>query len=348
MPVIKREELRNQLRRRELAPVYLLFGSETYLRDKAARTIADFAFTDGDLRDFNETEFSLNADGNLERAIAAANQLPMMAARRVVRVTDVRVSASGHRDTLREEHEALLTKYFRDPSPSTIMVFIADEMNGVRKIGKLLRAETTAVDFEPMNDGELTNWARDKFKASGTEIDERALRHLIALVGNDASRVENEAAKLSTAALPERRVTMELIDPLVPNSRELTNFELTDNLVRKDRTRALAVLKKILDDGAEPLMILGLISYNYRRLVMAKDLMMRGADRGEVTRVLNLRYSDQEGFLAAARRSDMDQLARVLTRLAETDLAIKTSIGGSGPQGARMQLEVLVCEIAAM
>jgi DNA polymerase-3 subunit delta len=141
---------------------------------------------------------------------------------------------------------------------------------------------------------------------------------------------------------------MELIDPLVPNSRELTNFELTDNLVSKNRTRALAVLKKILDDGAEPLMILGLISYNYRRLVMAKDLMTRGADRGEVARVLKLRYSDQENFLAAARRADMGQLTRVLARLAETDLAIKTSIGGSGPQGARMQLEVLVCELAAM
>ncbi|HQX55452.1 MAG TPA: DNA polymerase III subunit delta [Pyrinomonadaceae bacterium] len=348
MAVIKREDLRAQLRRREMAPVYVLFGPETYLRDLAARTIADFTFADGDLRDFNETEYSLNVDGNLERAIAAANQLPMMAAKRIVRVIDVRVTASGHRDTLREEHETLLTNYFRDPSPSTIMIFVADDLNGVRKIGKLLRAEATAVDFEPMDDGELTNWAREKFKATGTEIDEQALRHLIALVGNDASRVENEAAKLSTAALPERRVTMELIDPLVPNSRELTNFELTDNLVSKNRKRALAVLKKILDDGAEPLMILGLISYNYRRLVMAKDLMLRGADRGEVARVLRLRYSDQENFLAAARRAEMDQLTRVLARLAETDLAIKTSIGGSGPQGARIQIEVLVCELASM
>ena len=348
MAVIKREDLRAQLRRREMAPVYVLFGPETYLRDLAARTIAVFLFGDGDLRDFNETEYSLNVDGNLERAIAAANQLPMMAAKRIVRVIDVRVTASGHRDTLREEHETLLTNYFRDPSPSTIMIFVADDLNGVRKIGKLLRAEATAVDFEPMDDGELTNWAREKFKATGTEIDEQALRHLIALVGNDASRVENEAAKLSTAALPERRVTMELIDPLVPNSRELTNFELTDNLVSKNRKRALAVLKKILDDGAEPLMILGLISYNYRRLVMAKDLMLRGADRGEVARVLRLRYSDQENFLAAARRAEMDQLTRVLARLAETDLAIKTSIGGSGPQGARIQIEVLVCELASM
>ena len=77
MAVIKREDLRAQLRRREMAPVYVLFGPETYLRDLAARTIADFTFADGDLRDFNETEYSLNVDGNLERAIAAANQLPM-------------------------------------------------------------------------------------------------------------------------------------------------------------------------------------------------------------------------------------------------------------------------------
>ena len=98
-----------------MAPVYVLFGPEPYLRDLAARTIADFTFADGDLRDFNETEYSLNVDGNLERAIAAANQLPMMAAKRIVRVIDVRVTASGHRDTLREEHETLLTNYFRDP-----------------------------------------------------------------------------------------------------------------------------------------------------------------------------------------------------------------------------------------
>ena len=33
-------------------------------------------------------------------------------------------------------------------------------------------------------------------------------------------------------------------------------------------------------------------------------------------------------------------------RMAETDLAIKTSRGASGPAGARMQIEMLVCELA--
>jgi DNA polymerase III delta subunit len=60
-----REDLRNQLRRREISPVYVLYGGETYLRDIAAKTIADLTFAEGELRDFNETEFSLNAEGNL-------------------------------------------------------------------------------------------------------------------------------------------------------------------------------------------------------------------------------------------------------------------------------------------
>ncbi|HTK38895.1 MAG TPA: hypothetical protein VL325_10420, partial [Pyrinomonadaceae bacterium] len=95
--------MRNQLKRREIAPVYVLFGAETFLRDLAAKTIADFSFGEGDFRDFNDTTFSLSSADDLPRALAAAAQLPMMATRRVVRITDVRISASGRLDTIKEE-----------------------------------------------------------------------------------------------------------------------------------------------------------------------------------------------------------------------------------------------------
>lgn len=346
MATLNREDLRNQLTRRAIAPVYVLFGSEINLRDLAARTITDFSFADGDLRDFNESEFSLNTAGNLQRALAAANQLPMMSARRVIRLTDVRVSASGHRDTITEGDEPVLAEYLKNPSPSSVVIFVADELNGVRKMGKFMRTNATAVDFGPLDDGEIAKWARDKFRQAGAEIDEPVLRHFLALVGNDSARTTNEVEKLATAALPGNTVTSELVESLVPNSRELTNFELTDVLVGKNKKRALTILRKILDDGGEPLMILGLISYNFRRLLMAKDLMRRGGDRSEVTRVMNLRFRDQEDFLAAARRADASQLELAIRRIAETDLAIKSSIGGGGPVGGRLQIEILVAELA--
>jgi hypothetical protein len=40
-------------------------------------------------------------------------------------------------------------------------------------------------------------------------------------------------------------------------------------------------------------------------------------------------------------------LAKVIKKLANTDLAIKTSIGG-GPSGARMAIEMLVCDLATL
>ena len=152
MSILSREDLRNQLKRRELAPVYVLFGAETYLRDIAAKTIANMAFGEGDFRDFNDTTFSLNSADDLPQALAAAAQLPMMATRRVVRITDVRVTAAGKLDTIKEEHEAVLSSYLSNPSESSIVIFVADELNGVRKMSKLLKAHSVAVEFEALKD----------------------------------------------------------------------------------------------------------------------------------------------------------------------------------------------------
>lgn len=346
--VLSREQLRNQLKQREIAPIYVLFGAETYLRDLAARTIADLSFAEGDFRDFNDTSFSVNADGSLKQALAVAEQLPMMAERRVVRITDIRISATGYRDTITEDHEAMLSAYFANPSPTSTVIFIADDLNGVRKMGKLLRDKTTAVEFKPLEDAELADWARSEFRKSGAEIHGGTLNSFINRIGPNVCRLNNEISKLATAALPGNVVTAELIEELVPNTREIDNFELTKQLVAGRRSSAVNLLRKILDDGAEPLALLGLIAYNYRRLLMAKEMMERGVDRREVANVVKLRYNDQEPFLAAARRVEMKKLVSAIQKLAKTDLNIKTSIGGSGPTGARLQIEMLVCDLALL
>lgn len=346
MGLISRESLWRQIQGRQLDPVYVLFGSETFLRDEAARRIADACFAEGDLREFNESEFSLTVEGDLQRALAAADQLPMMAGRRVIRIIDVRVTAGGKLDTLNEDQERILTHYFERPSPFSVVVFIADELNGVRKMGKLLRQNATAFESAELDDEAATKWARNRFSHARAEIDDATLRSFLLRTGTNAARIANEAEKVATAVLPGKNITAELVDRLVPHSRELSNFEITNALVSSDKRRALPLLRKALADGAEPLMILGLISYNFRRLLIAKDMMSRGADRGEIVRAINLRGRDQETFLATARRAERSQLSLAISRIAETDVSIKTSLGGGGPFGGRLQIEMLVAELA--
>ncbi len=118
-----------------------------------------------------------------------------------------------------------------------------------------------------------------------------------------------------------------------------------DHLFGKDKRKPLQVLKKILDDGAEPLMLLGLIAHNLRRMLMVKQMMEQGVERSEIIRLMRLHPKYHLDFIESARRSDRQKLLAIIRKLAEVDLAIKTSKGGGGPAGARMQLELLVGEI---
>ena len=90
-------------------------------------------------------------------------------------------------------------------------------------------------------------------------------------------------------------------------------------------------------------MLLGLLTYNFRRLFLAKEMMVEGVDRKEVSKVMRLPYSKQKTFLETARRTDRDKFQWILNRLAETDLAIKTSVATP-----RLQIEMLVCELVSV
>ncbi len=346
MAVLGREELRARLRKREIAPVYLLFGAETYLRDLAAKTITDLVLADSALREFNEIEHSLS-ESKVQYALSDAEQLPMISARRVVKITNVVVSATGKKDNLKEEDEEILARYLKRPAETCVLIFVADELDKRRKISKLLLENCVAVEFGELADADLINWAKTKLKEFNAEADEKALRHLIGLVGNNVRRLTNEVEKLAVAALPDKLITFELVESLVPNSREISNFDLTDYLLAKNKKYALQTLKKILDDGAEPVMILGLIASNFHRLFLSKELMRQGVERREVARIMKLPYGKQEDFLATARRTDEKKLSQIMQRIAAADIAIKTSLGGGGASGSRLQIEMLVCELTA-
>lgn len=333
MAILGREELRNHLKKGEISPLYLFFGAEKYLRDLAAKTITDFVLKDSPLREFNETNFSLN-ETDFQQAIASAEQLPMISSRRIVKITDI--------NKLKEADEDALARYVARPAKSSVVIFIADELDKRRRFAKTLLETSVSVEFTPLSDMELTAWAKSKLKELETQADEKTLREIIALVGNNVLRLTNEIEKLAVAALPGKIISYEMVESLVPNSRELSNFELTDYLLNKNRIRALQILKKILDDGAEPLMLLGLIANNFHRLFLAKELMKQGVDRSEVAKTLKLPYSRQEEFLATARRAEIETLSRNLQRIADADLNIKTS-----KATPRMQIEMLVAELTA-
>ena len=313
-------------------PLYLLLGAESYLRGEAADLIANTVLSETLLREFNESSFSLLTDA-VQSAVAAAEQLPMMSDKRVVKIRDFA--------KLREADEQILIAYLRNPSPSTVMIFIADDLDKRKAASKVLVDACVVVDFSPLKDAEAKNWCKSRLKLLKTSADEQVLSEIIRLVGTDVQTLSTELDKLASAAIDTKRISFELVDELIGRSRELSNFELGDHLLANNRKRALETLYRLLDDGAEPVMLVGLIASNYHRLALGKYLLARGG-RDAVFRNIALPPFKRESYISSLQRADASKIAHGIQLIAAVDLAIKTS-----QATPRLQLEMLVCELAS-
>jgi DNA polymerase-3 subunit delta len=331
MKALSRTELERSLRESP-QPLYLLLGTERFLRDTAARAITEAGLHGTLLREFNESSFNLQRD-SVHSAIAAAEQLPMMSERRVVRIRDF--------GRLRESDEESLIRYLNNPAPSTVMIFIADDLDKRKKATKSLIDNCVVVDFPPLKDAEAKAWARTRLKELKVTVDDAVLSEIINLVGTDVQTLFNEIDKLASAVADTGRITPDVVDELIGRSRELSNFELGDHLLAHNRKRALETLYRLLDDGAEPVMLIGLIAGNYHRLALAKALLAKGG-REEVFRNVSLPPFKRDAYIANLQRNDAAKIARGLQLTAAADLAIKTS-----QATPRLQLEMLVCELAS-
>jgi len=337
MKPLNRAQLQSALKQDRLEPLYLLIGCEGYLRDESAREISDAALRDTLLREFNESTFSL-PNGAPQSAIAAAEQLPMMSTRRVVQIKDFA--------KMREADEAVLLRYLKDPAPSTVMIFNTPDLDKRRLLTKALLDSCQVVEFPALKDGEAMKWIRSRLQELKIAADEQALSDVVALVGTDVQTLLSELDKLAAAAGDSKRITLAMVEDLIGRSRELSNFELGDQLLSRNRKAAMETLHRLLDGGAEPLMLLGVLASNFHRLALAKDALNQGSV-ADVFKAVPMPFFKRDAFIKALRRSDAEKIAHGLQLIAAADLAIKTSVAGSAPKGPRLQIEMLVCELAA-
>jgi DNA polymerase-3 subunit delta len=331
MKSLSRAELERALSDGKIQPLYLLLGPERYLRDAAARAITNAALATTLLREFNETSFSFFSD-DVQSAIAAAEQLPMMSDRRVVRIRDF--------SRLREAQEELLISYLGNPVPSTTVIFIADELDKRKKATKSLLDRCTVVDFSPLKDTEAKTWVKTRLKELKSTADEQVISEIVRLVGTNVQTLFMELDKLASAAGDTGLITLQLVEELIGRSRELANWELTDHLLAGNRKKALETLHRLLEDEVEPLMLLGLIGSNYRKLALGKQILMQRGE-SQVFKYVFIQPFKQRSYLDTLRRADAAKLSHSIQLIANVDLAIKTS-----QATPRLQMEMLVCELA--
>lgn len=327
-------ELDKQLDAGKVEPLYLFLGEETYLKEQAIKRLA--ATVEEAFRAFNVTRLSLK-ETSLAAALDAARQMPMMARRRLVVISDL--------DQIKDEAAIdALIEYLRHPVETTCLVFTGRSLDGRRRYAAPLRRACVVVGFDSLDEREVRARAEKYLRARGVQIEPSALGLLIGLTGTGLTYVTNELEKLVTHAGRARRITTPDVEALVPRTRQHDNFELGDAVLAGERQRALRLLRRVMADGAEPVALVGMLAWAFRRMLVAKELMQRNAPMPEVAREAKVSPYAHD-FFAQARRIDLDKLVRGLQRLAEVDLALKST--AATPQLRLLRLEHLICELTS-
>jgi DNA polymerase-3 subunit delta len=124
----------------------------------------------------------------------------------------------------------------------------------------------------------VTTWLHARARAAGLQLAPGAAETLLALVGEDLSRLAGELEKAAVFVGPDGRIGDDVVRALVGESRARRYWELTQALEAGEGPRALGVLQQLLDAGEEPTVLLGLIAGHFRDLWKARAGLADGKD----------------------------------------------------------------------
>jgi DNA polymerase-3 subunit delta len=190
-----------------------------------------------------------------------------------------------------------------------------------------LKKEKLAQSFSLLTAIETKKWASQQLASLGAKIDQVVLNELCDRVGNDLWRLNTEIQKLSAMARG-KNITTEMVELLTSSSLEESTFALTDALSNKQTARALKLLEQQLKDGVSATEILGIITWQFRNLLLIKTFIEEngtGYPPQRIATQLNLHPFVVKKIIAQSSRFELERLKETYRRLAKTDFALKTS-----------------------
>jgi DNA polymerase-3 subunit delta len=176
-------------------------------------------------------------------------------------------------------------------------------------------------EFEFLSSKKLYSWIKKQFEEQKREIEEEAVIYLSKMGGNDLWRLKNEIDKLS---LSTEKITKENITDLVKIETESNIFKTIDAIAERDKEKALLFLYDHLQKNDSPHYLFSMIIYQFRNIIMVKDLMERGLQYEKMKSKSGLHPFVFSKTYKQAGRFSKEELEKNYQRLFEFDLKIKT------------------------
>lgn len=362
----------------KIAPVYLCYGEEAYLRRQFLQKLKS-VFLSPEMLSCNVEELD-GETASLSEILAAAGTLPLLGERKLVVVKggqlfqkkknkngkaetdDDREKEPGAEQQNRRENEDdwhgrliseekqvktdtdALAGYLENPPLSTCLVFAAgDKVDRSTRAYRLLEKKGNVVVCDPMKGQQLANWAQTRFKEAGKQADRSVIAYLIGAVSDDLFSLASEIDKLVNYAGNENRITMDAVKAVGSRTTRESIFSLTDSLGNGESEKAVRVLRDLLAFGEPPIRILAMISRQFRLLLTAREYLNLGCSQAEAAQKLGGHPYAARKSTEQARRFTLGELHQALKYCLWADAGIK-----KGRLESVTALELLVARLCTL
>jgi len=310
--------LERHLERRQLRPLYLFFGEEEFLVERALRRLARVLTEqsgEAPLRVVQEA-----SEVSLEDFLAQARMAPLWGSGQLLVLRRVETAA--------KIIQAPVTSYMEHPAPRTLVVLTAPNLKSreVEKhavFGRLHKNEA-ALGFFRLRAGELLPWLVQEARRQGKTLTSAAAQRLVEMVGDNLAELTQELTKLILFAGSETTLTPQQVSQLASHSRSYNIFALVEALGEIPVQRRLAALDHLLDLGEPPARILAMLARQLRLLIRYQETVAH-TPPGELAKKIGVHPGIVKRLGQQARAFSLDTLKSHLALLHQADLSLKTS-----------------------
>lgn len=313
------QSVMRDLKAKNYAPVYVLYGEESYFIDKVANYIEHHVLSEGE-QGFNQTVF-YGKDVDCKTIAAASRRFPMMASHQVIIVKEAQ--------NLKQWDD--LSSYLEKPLDSTILVLCIKGKGPDKrtKAGKLLDSHV-AMESKRLYENQVPDWINGYLSEKGIRCDEKGLLLIAESLGTDLSRIANELDKLLLNHEEKTQITSKEVSESIGINRDFNVFELQSALARKDFRKCMLILNYFSASKnafGKPVVLLGNLFSWYSKVLLVHA--HAGQDERSIAGAIGVNPFFVKEYLMAARNYPPSRLEKIFALLLETDLRAKGVGSGS-------------------
>lgn len=292
-------------------PVYLLYGTETYLKNLYKNKLKEGILLGSDEMNYSHFE---GKGIELKEVIEIAETLPFFSDRRLIMIED-----SG---LFKSQNE--LADYIREIPEGTHIVFVETEVDKRNRLFKAVKDVGVISEMDGMDVKNLKLWIVSVLNKDNKKIKESTLMYFLNKSGTDMENISQELEKLICYTMGREAITTEDIDAVCTTQISNKIFQMIDAIASKKQSYALNLYYDLLSLREKPMSILFLITRHFNQLYQVKEL--------EAAKVSNAVISKKTGvppfavgkYIAQSKNFSAEVLKEALSTCADTEERVKT------------------------